>query len=158
MQPSDIGQCIELLANHPAIGWRFGKLIEVLPEVWLSLLESSFGLACVFFADETAGAPICFAGITAVVRDDFLLEMKTAPHFWIGPEIARRIIGGKSPVLNSREFRDANSRGGLNLVCLENCVHPGYSADGELLRYVMSVFLQVHSGYLWKEVIANQPE
>jgi hypothetical protein len=158
MEPSDIGQCIGLLTNHPGIRSRFGDLIEVLPEAWLSLLESNFGLATVFFADETAGAPICIAGITAVVRDDFLIEMKTPPHFWIGPEIARRIIDGRSPVLTAREFRDGNSRGGLNLVCLENCVHPGYLAAGELLRYVMSVFLQIHRGYLWKEVIANQPE
>jgi hypothetical protein len=160
MEPSDIGECLGLLTNHPVIGPRFGDLIEVLPEVWLNLLESNFGSAYVYFADETAGAPICFAGITAVVRDDFLLEMKTTPHFWIGPEIVRRIIAGKSPVLNSKskEFRDANSRGGLNLVCLENCVHPSYSADAEFLRYVMSTFLQIHRGYLWKEVIANQPE
>ncbi len=158
MEPSDIAECIRLLANHPVISSRFGDLIEVLPEAWLSLLESNFGSACVFFADEATAAPICFAGITVVVRDDFLLEIKTAPHFWIGAEITRRIIGGKSPVLNSRELRDANSRGGLNLVCLENCVHPRYSADGELVHYVMSVFLQIHRGYLWKEVIANQPE
>jgi hypothetical protein len=158
MEPTDIDECIGLLANHPIIGSRFGDLIEVLPRVWLRLLENNLGLASVFFADETAGAPICLAGITAIVSDDFVLEMKTAPHFWIGPEIARRIIGGKSPVLNSRELRDANSRGGLNLVCLENCVHPGYSADGELLRCVMGAFLEIHRGYLWKEVIANQPE
>lgn len=158
MEPSDIGQCVDLLANHPVMGSRFKDLIEVLPEAWLSLLESDVGSAFVYFADEIAGAPICFAGITTVVRDDFLLEMKTAPHFWIGPEIVRRIVAGKSPVLNSREFRDANSRGGLNLVCLENCVHPGYSADGELLRYLMSTFLEIHRGHFWKEVIANQPE
>jgi len=158
MKPSDIRQCIDLLANNPVIGPRFGALIHDLPEVWLGLLEGSFHAAHVFFADKNPGTPICLAGISVAVSDSFLLEMKTPPHFWAGPEIARRIIAGKSPILNDKEFREANSRGGLNLVCLENCLRPGFSANGELPRYIMSAFIQTHRGYLWKEIIANQPE
>ena len=158
MEPGDVRECVDLIANHPVIGPRYGRMVECLPKVWLSLIERDASRAAVFYADDGPHAPICFFGDTAVVHDDFVREMKTPPHFWIGPELTRRIAGGESPILSSKEFREANSRGGLNLVCWENCPRSGYETNGELHRYMMSVFLQLHQGYLWKEVIANQPE
>jgi hypothetical protein len=158
VESRDIRECVDLVANHPIIGPRYGSTISHLPEVWLSLIDSEASVASVFYADDGPGAPICFFGITAVVQDDFLRDMKRPPHFWIGPELTRRMIRGESPVLSGKELREANSCGGLNLVCWENCALPGYEAHTDLHRYMMSVFIQLHRGYLWKEIIANQPE
>jgi hypothetical protein len=158
MQPEDIPECVEVLANHPVIGPRYGPAIEHLPEAWLRLLQCEAGITTVFHADESSRAPICFFGVAAIVRDDFLTEMKTPPHFWMGPELTRRMVAGESPLLTDRQLREANLRGGLNLVCWEGCVHPEYEAHGELQRYIMSVFIHVHRGYLWKEVISSQPD
>jgi hypothetical protein len=91
-----------------------------------------------------------------MVRDEFLREMKTPPHFWVGPELTRRIVRGQSPVLTSKQLREANSRDGLNLVCWEACIRPEYDANGEIPRYIMEVFIQTHRGYSLKEVISPQ--
>jgi hypothetical protein len=105
---------------------------------------------------EGLRAPICHFGVSAIVRDDFLREMKTPPHFWVGPELTRRIMRGESPLLTGKQLREANSRDGLNLVCWELGFRPEYEANGEVQRYMMSSFIQVHRGYLWKEVISAQ--
>ncbi len=149
---------MKLLANHPVIGPRYGSTIEHLPEAWLRLLQCEAGNAWVFHAEERSSAPICFFGIDAMVQDDFVREMKEPPHFWIGPELARRITTGVSPVLTDRQLREGNSRDGLNLCCWEGTGLPGYEADGELQRYQFSVFIEGHRGYLLKEVIATQCE
>ena len=156
MQPDDIRECVDIIANHPVIGPRYGAAIEHLPEAWLRLLQCEAKLANVIYADEGSQAPICFSGVTVIVRDDFLLEMKKPPHFWVGPELTRRIMRGKSPLLTGKQLREANSRGGLNLVCWESCMRPEYEGQGEVHRYLMSSFVQVHRGYLWKEVISSQ--
>ena len=156
MQPEDIRECVGLMANHPVIGRRYAAAIEHLPEAWRRLLQCEAKIAFVFQAGEGARAPICYFGVGASVQDEFLCELKTPPHFWIGPELTRRIIKGQSPVLTGKQLREANSRGGLNLVFWDGCVRPGFEAHRELQRYIMSVFIQEHRGYLWKEVISTQ--
>jgi len=158
MQPGDIRECVDLLANDPAIASRYGPLIGELPAVWLRLLNGEANFATVFHSEEGPHAPICFFGVPVAVQDDFVREMKTSPLFWVGPELTSRIIRDESPVLTSRQLRDANSRGGLNLVIWESLIRPGYDAESELQRYVMEMFIQIHRGYLWKEVIAEQAE
>lgn len=158
MQPEDIHECVKIVAADPIIGPRYGATIQHLPAAWLRLLSCEAKSAIVFYEEEGSRAPICFFGTTAFVRDEFLCEMKAPPHFWVGPELARRIISGESPVLTDKQLRDANSEDGLNMVCWESRVRAGYEAHTELHRYVMSVFIQAHRGYLWKEVIADQPE
>jgi hypothetical protein len=96
MQPGDIRECVDILANHPVIGPRYGPTIEQLPEVWLRLLECEAKVAVVFQAGEGSGAPIVFPGVSVMVSDDFLDELKTPPHFWSGPELTRRILRGES--------------------------------------------------------------
>jgi hypothetical protein len=156
MQPGDIRQCVDIVANHPVIGPRYGPAIEHLPEAWLRLLQCEAQHATVAHDGEGSRAPICFFGVTAMVRDDFLREMKTAPHFWLGPELTKRILRGESPVLTGKQLREGNSRDGLNLACWEAGVRPEYEGNGEVMRYIMSEFIQAHRGYLWKEVISSQ--
>lgn len=158
MQPDDIPECVDIIANHPVIGPRYGRTIDSLREAWRRLLRCEAHNAMVFFTDKGLDAPICFFGITAIVSDDFLHEMKVSPHFWFGPELTRRTMTGKAPVLSDKELREANSGEGLNLLCWEGCCRTGYESHSELHHYMMAVFIQVHQGYLWKEVIANQAE
>jgi hypothetical protein len=158
MQPGDIRECVDLLANDPVIASRYGPLIEELPAAWLRVLQCEANFATVFHAEEGPHAPICFFGVPVALQDDFVREMKTSPLFWFGPELTRRIMRDESPVPTSSQFREANSRDGLNLVIWESLIRPGYEADSELQRYMMEIFIQVHRGYLWKEVISSQAE
>lgn len=157
MQPGDIRECVDILANHPVIGPRYGATIKQLPEAWLRILQCEAQEAVVLRAGEGSDAPICLSGVSAFVHDDFMREIKTPPHFWIGPELTRRTVRGKSPLLTGKQLRDANSRDGLNLVCWETCIRPEYEADGEVQRQMMAGFLQMHRGYLVKEAISSQP-
>ncbi len=156
MQPGDIRECVDIVANHPIIGPRYGSTIEHLPEAWLRLLQCEAKEAVVVEVDEGSGPQICLSGVSVFVPDDFLCEMKTPPHFWVGPELTRRIVRGESPLLTGNQLREANSRDGLNMVCWEGCVRRGYETNGELQRYMMATFIQVHRGYLLKEAISSQ--
>jgi hypothetical protein len=44
------------------------------------------------------------------------------------------------------------------MVIWEGLACPGYEAHTQLQRYMMSVFIEAHQGYLWKEVIGAQSE
>jgi hypothetical protein len=156
MLPEDIPACMELLRSQPLIGPRYEPVMEHLPEVWLRLLGCEACTAVLFHADAGLRPPICCLGFTVIVRDDFLNELKTPPHFWIGPEMVRRVVRGESPLLSSKEIREANSRDGLNLVCWDACVRPGYEVHAALHRSIMSVFIEKHRGYRWKEIISSQ--
>ncbi len=158
MKPEDIPECVDIYAKNPVIAARYGPAIERLGEVWLGLLQCDASKSTVVRFGEGSSAPVCLFGVSAIVREDFLNEMKTPPHFWIGPELTRRIIMGESPLLTDKQLRDANSRGGLNLVCWESGIRPEYEAHREVQRSMMSAFIEIHRGYLWKEIISAQHE
>ena len=148
MQPEDIPECVNIMASHPVFGPRYGRAIELLPEAWLRLLQSEARITAVIRAGEGPLAPIVASGLTAIVRDDFLCDLKTPPHFWIGPELARRIVKGESPLLTGRQLLDDNARGALNAVCWEASIRRGYEADVELHRYIMTGIYSRPSGLL----------
>ncbi len=156
MRTADIAEVVEIIANHPAIGLRYGSALALLPAALARLLASETHITRVII--DSAAARICFVGIGAFVREDFLDELKRPPHFWIGPELTRRIAHGESPLLTAREVRELNSRGGLSMVVWEGCSRRGYEANGELVRCMMSLFIETHRGYLWKEIISPQHE
>ncbi len=158
MQPNDVREAAEIIAKHPVIGPRYGSTIADLPAAWLHLLDCEAGLAYVHHAEEGSRVPICFVGVSVIVNDDFVRDLKTPPHSWVGPELTKRILSGDFPVLSERQLREANSRGGLNLLVWEGCAHRDFESDPELYRSVMDGFVHVHRGYLWKEVIASQME
>jgi hypothetical protein len=95
-----------------------------------------------FHAEDGPHKPICFVGIDVIVNDDFVRELKTPPHFWAGPELTKRILRDDSPLLSEKEIRDANSRGGLNLVVWEGCARCEFESDPELYRCPMDAFVQ----------------
>jgi DNA-binding CsgD family transcriptional regulator len=158
MQPDDIREAAEIIAKHPVIGPRYGSVIADLPAAWLRLLDSEAADAWVFHAEEDGYAPICMVGVGVIVNDDFVRELKTPPHFWPGPELTKRILRGESPLLSEKQIRDANSNGGLNHIVWEGCALREFESNPELYRCSMDAFIQVHRGYLWKEVIAQPME
>jgi hypothetical protein len=158
MKPRDVRECVEIVAKHPAIGPRYGNRIGDLSKVWLRLLTCEAQTASVFQEDDDPRAPICFVGFPMFVTDDFVREMKAPPLRWIGPELMERILGGNSPVLSNRQFREANSRDGLNLLVWEGCMRPEFETNIEVTRLVLSGFIEVHSGFLLKEVVNAQVE
>jgi hypothetical protein len=158
MQPRDVRECAEIVVAHPAIGPRYHRSIKDLSEAWLRLLDCEAKTALLVEELNGSKATICFVGVSIFASDDFVREIKTPPLFWVGPELARRMIRGNSPVLSSREFREANTRGGLTTVTWEACIRAGYETHIELHRKILGVFIENHRGYLWKEAIASQLE
>ena len=138
MLPEDIPECMELLRSHPIIGPRYEPVIEHLPEAWLRLLRCEACINALVYVD--AGLrPLCCIGLSVIVREDFIKELKTPPHFWIGPEMIRRIARGESPVLTDKEVRQGNSGSGLSMVCWDAWVRPGYEVHGELSRSIVGI-------------------
>jgi hypothetical protein len=119
MQEEDIRECVDINASHTAIGPRYGQAIELLPEAGRGLLNSESLFTGIYYAEEESSAPICFVGVSAVVHDDFINEIKTRPQFWIGPELTVRIVRGQSPLLSAEQLREANAGDGLNLLVWE---------------------------------------
>jgi hypothetical protein len=158
MEPKDVRECGEIIAKHPVIGPRYGCLIGDLSKAWLRLLGDEAMRATIFQTADGPRAPICFVGVSVFVTDDFVRELKTPPGIWIGPELLKRIGRGDSPILSDSEFREANSRGGLNLLVWEGCIRPGFEKSKELFRQHMNTFLEEHTGFLLNEVISSQPE
>jgi hypothetical protein len=96
-------------------------------------------------------------GVSVFVTDEFLKECKTLPLFWIGPELARRIGQGRSPVLSARAISDANSGGGLNLVVWAVFTRSAGPDENNLVNLeMMQAFIRDHSGFRLKEMLAAQ--
>lgn len=158
MQPADIPECVDMVAKSALVGPRYGPMIGHLAEAWKRLLGFEASSAIVFLAGEGDRAPICIFGVSVIVRDDFIREIKRAPQFWVGPALTRRVIKGESFLLTGKELREGNSQDGLNLLSWESCTRPGYESHHELHRYMMGAFIEVHQGYRWKEIVATQSE
>jgi len=158
MQPRDVRECAEIVVAHPAIGPRYSHSIKDLSEAWLRLLDYEAKTALVLEELNGSKATICFVGVSIFASDDFVREIKTPPLFWVGPELAQRFIRGNSPILSSRQFREANSLGGLTTVTWEACIRAGYETHIELHRKILGMFIENHRGYLWKEAVASQLE
>jgi hypothetical protein len=158
MEPKDVGECAEIVAKHPVIGPRYGSRIKDLSAAWLRLLTCEAKCMDVYYADDGPRTPICFVGVSIFVTDDFVRELKAPPGFWMGPELAKRILRGDSPVLLESQFVEANSRGGLNLIVWEGCFRSGFETNSEIHGHVASTFIEEHAGYLLKELISSQIE
>jgi len=155
MQLKDIRECVEHIAAHPVLGPRYGKLIEQLP----SRLRFALANAVTWFeiCEELEGSATRFLGaaMTAFVSDDFLQELKSAPMFWVGPELVKRIANRESPLLSEAQVRDANSAAGLNLLAWHCTCHPRDVLRGEVATTVMTVFDQHHRGFWLREIVGQ---
>lgn len=158
MQPRDVRECARILAEHPVLGPRYGSTMADVGSAWLRSLERESLLTSVFEEVEPGATRIWGVGVSAVVQDEFLREMKKPPLCWMGPELTRRVMSGDSPLLSDRELQEKNARGGLTLVVWAGYMRSGDEKRPELIQQIMRGFLETHRGYLWKELISHQQE
>ena len=159
MEPKDVQECTEIIAKHAVLGPRYtGSAMAALGPAWLSLLGSEAMKTAVFEESEGSRARIRGFGVSVLVRDDFVRELKTPPLFWFGPELAKRIARGDSPVLSDKQIRRANSNEGLNLVVWEGLPRVGFETRADIYHLMMTSFLELHRGFLWKEMITSQAD
>lgn len=159
MRPQDVRECVEIVAAHPIAGPRYGNAIANLDLAWRRLLERDGFCAATVFEESGAGAlQLLGVGVSVFVSDSFLRELKTPPHFWLGPELAKRVAGEEWPVLLPKRIREANSHDGLNLVIWQATVRPQDLHRMEIWNAFMAAGVQHHRGYLLKELLVAQAE
>lgn len=156
MRSSDVRECVGLVASHPVQGLRYGRAIADLSAVWLRLLTCGLpNTSAVVEAQAGARSKIVGVGVSVFVSDDFMRQLKSLPSFWIGPELTKRVKRGDSPVLTERQVREANTRGGLNLVVWQGTICKEEMQNSEVGRGMMRAFIDVHQGYLLKELVGQ---
>ncbi len=153
MESKDIATCAAVIASHPVFRPRYGETISHLGAAWQKLLGADSFVSTVFEEVREAKPTVLGAGIAVFVTDDFINELKTSPHFWIGPELVVRVLRGKSPVLSDKELRNANSFGGLNIATWQCGVSPENVARGEVGNTIMCAFVKLLSGFQIKEQV-----
>ena len=155
MQPRDVPECAEIVVAHPVIGPRYGTSLSKLRPAWSGILGSEAVIMVVFEEIKGTRSTICGVGVAVFVHDEFLHELKMRP-FWIGPELAKRIVDGISPILSDKQFREANSSCGLNHVIWEGIVRPDFEGNSELRRKLANALIMEQRGLFLNEAIANQ--
>jgi hypothetical protein len=153
MQPRDVRTCADHLAAHPILGPRYGSEIKHFPSALFAVLGHNSLVARVF--EEVQGSTTRFlgAGLGVFVSDDFLRQIKTAPCFWAGPELVKRIASGKSPIVSDAEVRRANATVGLNLLVWHCTTRPEDFKSAEFLTAVMTAFEQAYRGFQLRELL-----
>lgn len=147
---------MEIVAANPILAPRYGSAISDLRQTWLRLLGSEAFTAVVFEQLQGHGCELLGAGVSVFVSDVFLKELKMPPFFWIGPEIVRRTMSGsESPVLTDRQVREANTRGGLNLVGWHGVTSLEDAKRVEVLNFIFGSFIELHRGFLIKELVGQ---
>lgn len=157
MRPSDVHECVEIVAAHPIVAPRYGSAIADLGPVLLRLLScDGFASATVFEDAGEAASRMIAVGITVFVTDNFVRELKSPPLFWIGPELVKRgALGNHSPLLSQKQIQEANSHSGLNLAVWHACVRNEDANRVEVWTELMTAFLDQHNGFLLKELVAQ---
>jgi hypothetical protein len=156
MRPNDVRDCVDIIAAHPVVGPRYGNAIEGLGPAWLKLLSSDgFCISLVF--EEANEAKVNKLGVIAsvFVSDEFLREAKTPPHFWFGPELAKRVVRGDSPVLSSRQVCEANTGDGLNLMEWQMTFRDDAVLRADVRVAGIAAVAEYLRGYRFKEVVAQ---
>jgi hypothetical protein len=159
MRKKDVTACVEIIAAHPVVGPRYRARGRTdLYQAWLRLLGSEAMQAVIFEESEGSQVTVGGFGISVVVTDDFVRELKAPTVFWHGPELARRVLWGVSPVLSEKQVREGNSKEGLNLVVWESLPRSGFDKRADMYHLMVASFIEVHRGFLWKEMITTQME
>ena len=155
MQSTDVSRCVEIVAENPILKPRYGPAISELEECWLRLLGTLAFTAVVFEEMGSGSWHLIGAGISAFLSDAFIREMKTSPLIWVGPEIVRRISAGNSPVLSDKQVAESNTQGGLNLFGWHGATSVEDGNRIEVLNTVFGSFIELHRGFLIKEVLGQ---
>jgi DNA-binding CsgD family transcriptional regulator len=158
MELGDVAECVRMVAENPVVGPRYGKQIKCLEAAWMNLLGRE-GMRTAITKQKHAGKlRIAAAGVSVFVRDSFIQELKTSSSFWFGPELARRITTGESPVLSDREVCAANSGEGLNLLVWERALSQDAENAPAIFGRMVEAYIEVHRGYFLREMVTAQAE
>jgi DNA-binding CsgD family transcriptional regulator len=159
MRGRDVHECVDIVATNSVARSRYGSGIGDLCPAWLRLLETdSFCSARVFEELNGAMVKIVGVGISVFVSDGFLQELKKPPHFWIGPELAGRVLRRDAAVLSAKQIREDNSGRGLNLAIWQGTVRPEYAERLDVWNALMAAGVEQHRGYRLKELLVAQAE
>jgi len=158
MLSRDVGECAAIIAGHPVNGLRYADGASELELAWGSLLGCEAFRAVVFEDRDGPGTRLAGAGVSVFVRDEFLVEMKSPPLRWVGPELARRVTRGQSPLLSDREVRAANADAGLNLLVWDAALRDEYRNLEAPHKAVFTAFAEEHRGFRLKELLAQAAE
>jgi hypothetical protein len=156
MRPKDVAGATAILASHPVIGARYQNSIDQLNSAWLNLLGSEAFSGIVFEEFEGDTPRLVAAAASVFIGHKFVQELKAPPFFWIGPELARRVADGESPLLSDREVAAANADGGLNLVLWQLGIDAKDTQRNEVRNQVSAAFFEMHRGFRLKELIGLQ--
>jgi DNA-binding NarL/FixJ family response regulator len=157
MKKEDFQDCAATIINHPGYGPPYGSDSELIVKAW-ELLEGMDSFHAVVFEEVIDDqVRILSPGVYVVVTDEFTREMKTAPMFWNGPELARRITSGRSPLLTNEQLRRANSTSGINLMAWP--IGPPVQDQGRMNVnvMVMATFVEEVRGFNMKELYFQTP-
>jgi hypothetical protein len=89
--------------------------------------------------------------LAAVVK----VRLKDPPFFWAGPELAKRVLRGESPLLSDKQVRQANADGGLNLVTWAGALHADFLQSVEANTAILAAFVGEHRGFFLREVVGH---
>ena len=156
MQATDVDTCVDLLERIPEIARRYGPAIASLRLAWRHLIGREAMRTAVFEEDEGERTRTWGVGVGVFVHDAFLHALKTPPMFWFGPELAKRVTQGDSPILSDKEVREANSTDGLNLVVWEGWSLPEFASRPDANRLRVSTFVDLYRGFRIREAITSQ--
>jgi hypothetical protein len=157
MTLQDIPDCVSFVVSQPALRARYPSMDE-LARAWAKLIDDEFACMLLYEEISRARSTIWGVSIAAFVRQSFVREIKTPPFFWIGPELARRVNSASSPVLSSKEIREANSTNGLNLVVFQGNILPAKPRWLETYYAGVKAFFEEYRGYQIKEIIGSQAD
>jgi hypothetical protein len=156
MRLSDIPECIKCVAAHATLGPRYGKGIADLSVLLRRLLANEWYFTHALFEEVTnPKVKLHGVGFSVFVTDKFLAEAKTPPLFWLGPEIARRVARGDSPLLTEKQVADANSGGGLNVVVCQTGFDPDNMDRPEATVVAATSFIENHRGFRLNETVVQ---
>src|SRR5258708_22369969 len=111
MRPKDVRECVEIVRAHPLLGPQYGGILSDLRSAWLSLVGREAFRAVVFEDAKDSQVRTAGVGVSVFVSNEFLLEIKTPPFFWIGPVLTKRMLRADSPLLSDKQVRHHNARG-----------------------------------------------
>lgn len=156
MRLSDIPECVRCVASNPTLAARYGNGISDLGVLLRRLLANEWFFNHKIFEElSDHKVKLCGIGFSVFVSDQFLTEAKTLPMFWLGPEIARRVAHGASPLLTEKQVAEANSGAGLNVVVCQTGLDPEHLEDPAAHVVAATAFIEDHRGFCLNETVVQ---
>jgi hypothetical protein len=159
MQARDVQACADLTSAHPLERQRYGELLAQLSAAWRVFLRAGSLVTGVMEDADCENPSVLGFGMSAFVTDEFLHHCKFPMLRWIGPELLRWHLSGRSPILNIKQIGEANAKDGLNTVAWAAALAPRDELERAPLQLeIMSGFMQEHLGFKLKEIVSQPIE